>query len=124
LPRGQPAGRRGLRRGLADRRLRRPRQLKAARGIAAAALLVTGAAFAQAPGAGYPQRAVRLVAPVPPGSGVDTYTRAIAQKLGEIWGHPVIVDNRPGANGIIAVEQVTRAKPDGHTMMAAFTSVL
>jgi tripartite-type tricarboxylate transporter receptor subunit TctC len=67
---------------------------------------------------------VRIVAPQPPGSGFDTYTRAIAQKLSETWGQQVIVDNRPGANGIIGVEQVTKAKPDGYTILAAFTSLL
>ncbi|MGZ8154705.1 MAG: Bug family tripartite tricarboxylate transporter substrate binding protein [Burkholderiales bacterium] len=67
---------------------------------------------------------MRIVAPQPAGSGVDTYTRAIAQKLTEAWGQPVIVDNRPGANGIIGVEQVTKTKPDGYTILAAFTSLL
>jgi tripartite-type tricarboxylate transporter receptor subunit TctC len=77
-----------------------------------------------AAGATFPQRVVRIVAPQPPGSGFDTYTRAIAQKLSETWGQQVIVDNRPGANGIIGVEQVTKAKPDGYTLLAAFTSLL
>ena len=72
----------------------------------------------------YPNRVVRIVAPQPPGSGVDTYVRAIAQRLTESWGQQVIVDNRPGANGIIGVEQVTKAKPDGYTILAAFTSAL
>ena len=72
----------------------------------------------------FPSRVVRIVAPSPPGSGVDTYTRAFAQKLSEAWGHQVIVDNRPGANGIIGVEQVTKAKPDGYTLLAAYTSIL
>lgn len=94
----------------------------------AAALLFPDAVLAQAPAGGaetgYPQRPVRIVAPQPPGSGVDTYTRIIAQKLTEAWGRQVIVDNRPGANGIIGVEQVTRAKPDGYTILAAFTSIL
>lgn len=74
--------------------------------------------------ADYPNRVVRIVAPQPPGSGVDTYVRAIAQKLTEAWGQQVIVDNRPGANGIIGVEQVIKAKPDGYTILAAFTSAL
>ncbi|MGZ8265936.1 MAG: Bug family tripartite tricarboxylate transporter substrate binding protein [Burkholderiales bacterium] len=90
--------------------------------------LLFSVALAQVPtggaGTGYPLRAVRIVAPQPAGSGVDTYTRAIAQKLTEAWGQPVIVDNRPGANGIIGVEQVTKTKPDGYTILAAFTSLL
>jgi tripartite-type tricarboxylate transporter receptor subunit TctC len=92
------------------------------------ATILVNVAFAQAPsgaaGASYPVRMVRIVAPQPAGSGVDTYTRAIAQKLTETWGQQVIVDNRPGANGIIGIEQVTKAKPDGYTVLAAFTSVL
>jgi tripartite-type tricarboxylate transporter receptor subunit TctC len=72
----------------------------------------------------YPNRVVRIVAPQPPGSGFDSYVRAIAQKLTEAWGQQAIVDNRPGANGIIGVEQVTKAKADGYTILAAFTSAL
>ena len=96
--------------------------------ILCTAPFAAGIAFAQAPGGGagqaYPNRIVRIVAPQPAGSGVDTYVRAIAQKLSDTWGQQVIVDNRPGANGIIGIEQVTKAKPDGHTILAAFTSVL
>ena len=96
--------------------------------VPCAALLAAGEAVAQAPspgaGTNYPARIVRVVAPQPAGSGVDTYVRAITQKLSETWGQQVIVDNRPGANGIIGIEQVTRAKPDGYTILAAFTSVL
>jgi tripartite-type tricarboxylate transporter receptor subunit TctC len=101
---------------------------KSACSVLYAVFLSPAVVLAQAPaggtGTGYPQRPVRIVAPTPAGSGVDTYTRAIAQKLTETWGQQVIVDNRPGANGIIGVEQVTRAKPDGYTMLAAFTSLL
>lgn len=102
--------------------------MRAAASIVCMVLFFVNNVFAQAPGGGagtsYPQRTVRIVAPQPAGSGVDTYTRAIAQKLSEAWGQQVIVDNRPGANGIIGVEQVTKAKPDGYTVLAAFTSAL
>jgi tripartite-type tricarboxylate transporter receptor subunit TctC len=94
---------------------------------AATASIYAGSACGQGvnpAGAEYPNRIVRIVAPQPPGSGVDTYVRAIAQKLTEAWGQQVIVDNRAGANGIIGVEQVTKAKPDGYTILAAHTSVL
>jgi len=67
---------------------------------------------------------VRIVVPQPAGGGVDIYTRSISQKLSETWGQQVIVDNRPGANGIIGVEQLLKAKPDGYTLLAGFTSVL
>ncbi len=88
--------------------------------LAAIGALASGAAAAQ----GYPSRPVRIVVPQPAGGGVDIYTRLISQKLSETWGQQVIVDNRPGANGIIALEQVVKAKPDGYTLLAAFTSVL
>ena len=96
--------------------------------VACLAPLLCSAAFAQAPAGGaaggYPLRAVRIVVPQAAGSGIDTYTRLIAQKLGETWSQPVIVDNRAGANGIVGIEQVTKAKPDGYTVLAAFTSLL
>lgn len=92
-----------------------------------AVLLLSGvlcAASAVSEAAEFPSRPVRIVVPQPAGGGVDIYTRAIAQKLTETWGQQIVVDNRPGANGIIAMEQVIKAKPDGYTLIAAFTSVL
>lgn len=74
--------------------------------------------------ADYPSRVVRIVAPQAAGSGIDVYTRAIAQKLSETWGQQVIVENRPGANGILGVEAVAKTEPDGYTIVAGFTSVL
>jgi len=97
-------------------------------GLAAGAALYHSAAAAQPASTGsgpaYPARPVRIVVPQPAGGGVDIYTRLISQKLSETWGYQVIVDNRPGANGIIALEQVIKAKPDGYTLLAGFTSVL
>jgi tripartite-type tricarboxylate transporter receptor subunit TctC len=89
-------------------------------GSAASVALFCAAAAAQP----YPSRPVRIVVPQPAGGGVDIYTRLISQKLSETWGQQVLVDNRPGANGIIALEQAIKAKPDGYTLLAAFTSVL
>jgi tripartite-type tricarboxylate transporter receptor subunit TctC len=94
---------------------------------APAVLLLSSVLFAAAAvsmAADYPNRPVRIVVPQPAGGGVDIYTRIISVKLTETWGQQVIVDNRPGANGIIAMEQVIKAKPDGYTLIAAFTSVL
>lgn len=94
---------------------------------AAIALALTGAAFpvlAAEKGGEFPNRPVRIVLPTTPGSGVDITARAIAQKLSEAWSQPVIVDNRPGANGIIGMEAVAKANPDGYTWLQAFTSVL
>jgi tripartite-type tricarboxylate transporter receptor subunit TctC len=97
--------------------------------VAAGILACTGtSAFGQArPAAGaadFPNRVVRIVLPQPGGGGTDVVARSIAAKLTEAWGQQVIVDNRPGANGIIGVEAVTKAKPDGYTLLYAFTSLL
>jgi len=89
-------------------------------GTAAAALLFCAAAAAQP----YPSRPVRIIVPQAAGGGVDIMARAVAQKLTESWGQQVIVDNRPGANGIIGIEPVIKSKPDGYTLSAAFTSLL
>ena len=61
----------------------------------------------------WPARPVRMVNPVTPGGGVDIVGRAIAQQLTELWGQPVIVDNRPGAGTTIGMEIVAHAPPDG-----------
>jgi tripartite-type tricarboxylate transporter receptor subunit TctC len=93
----------------------------------AATLGIAPPAFAQKPAAGagdYPNRTVRIVVPQTPGGGVDVVARLVAQKLTETWGQQVIVDNRPGANGIIGIDAVAKSKPDGYTIAAAFTSVL
>ena len=72
----------------------------------------------------FPARPVRIIVPQAAGGGVDIMARSVAQKLTETWGQQVIVDNRPGANGIIGIEPVVKSKPDGYTLSAAFTSVL
>ena len=91
--------------------------------FAATVLAALGTTGAQAQGT-FPDRPVRVVLPAPAGSGVDITARAIAQKLGEAWGQQVVVDNRPGANGIIGMELVAKSKPDGYTLLQGFTSAL
>ena len=68
---------------------------------------------------GFPDRPVRLVVPFGAGGGTDTIARVIAGKMGESLGQQVIVENKPGAQGIIASEFVRKAAPDGHTMLIA-----
>ena len=93
--------------------------------FAAVALLAAGPVGAQGkPAADYPNRPVRIIIPQAAGGAVDVAARPIAQKLTETWGQQVIVDNRPGANGIIGIEAVAKSKPDGYTLGAAFTSSL
>ena len=82
-------------------------------GVAAAFLTAAGGAFAQA----YPTKPVRLIVPFVAGAGTDITGRTVAQKLTERWGQQAVVDNRPGAGGIIGVEIGARAAPDGYTLI-------
>jgi tripartite-type tricarboxylate transporter receptor subunit TctC len=66
---------------------------------------------------GYPTKAVRLVVPFAPGGSNDIMARLIGQKVGEAWRQPVVIDNRPGASGIVGTEIVAKAQPDGYTML-------
>src|SRR4051812_3375388 len=87
--------------------------------IATGALaLATAAAIAQS-SASYPGKPIRIVVPFPPGGATDIMTRNIAQKLNESWKQPVVVENRPGANGIVGADSVAKAPADGYTYLAA-----
>lgn len=78
---------------------------------AVAALFVT-AAMAQ-----YPVKPIRLLVPIPPGGGPDVVARVVGQKLSEVFNQPLVVENRPGSNGIIGAEITARAAPDGYTLL-------
>jgi tripartite-type tricarboxylate transporter receptor subunit TctC len=83
-------------------------------------LLVLLAAAACAPAAaqgGWPARPVRIVVAYPPGGGIDVMARQIAEKLTAAWGQPVVVENRPGANTIVATDAVAKSAPDGYTVL-------
>jgi tripartite-type tricarboxylate transporter receptor subunit TctC len=81
--------------------------------------LAVSAAIAGAQAQSYPTRTVRLVAPYAPGGIADIAARLIGQKLTEAWGQQVITENRPGANGFLGVTAVSRAEPDGYTLLVA-----
>ncbi|HSQ03779.1 MAG TPA: tripartite tricarboxylate transporter substrate binding protein [Burkholderiales bacterium] len=74
-------------------------------------------ATAASAAANYPSRPLRTLVGFPPGSGTDMLARFIGTKLTERVGQQIVVDNRPGANGIIAAELATKAAPDGHTLL-------
>jgi tripartite-type tricarboxylate transporter receptor subunit TctC len=80
-----------------------------------------GAAAAAAP---YPTKPIRMIVAVPPGGPADTLARLVAPRLTESLGQTVVIDNRPGANGIIAYETTARAAPDGHTFTAVAAGVV
>ena len=75
--------------------------------------LLCAPAFAQ----GWPSKPVRIVVAYPPGGGIDVMGRQIAEKLTAAWGQPVVVENRPGANTIVATDAVAKSAPDGYTVL-------
>jgi tripartite-type tricarboxylate transporter receptor subunit TctC len=87
--------------------------------IALLAALSAGAGAQQ-----FPVKPVRIVVPFPPGGPSDYAARVVSAKLPELFGQQVVVDNRPGASGTLGAEQVSRAAPDGYTMVIANTGML
>jgi tripartite-type tricarboxylate transporter receptor subunit TctC len=81
--------------------------------LVAAAPACAGTALAQA----WPSKPVRIVVAYPPGGGIDVMSRQIAEKLTAAWGQPVVVENRPGANTIVATDAVAKSGADGYTVL-------
>jgi tripartite-type tricarboxylate transporter receptor subunit TctC len=94
------------------------RTLHKALGLALAALL-SGSALAQS----FPTKPVRIVVPYGSGSGPEIVARLIGEKLKGYWGQPIIVEAKPGGNGVIALEEVKRSDPDGHTISLMDTGI-
>src|SRR5688572_11455859 len=78
-------------------------------------LWTSSAAIAQE--AAFPTRPVRMVIHIGPGSSMDIIGRVLGQKLNDLWGQPLIVDNRAGAGGTIGMDVVAKAPPDGYTIL-------
>jgi len=89
--------------------------------LLAALLALAGAAHAQD---AYPSKTVRLIAAAAPGGNPDVLARMLAAKLADAFGRPFVVENLPGAGGVVAAEQVARAAPDGHTLMLGDSGAL
>lgn len=83
--------------------------------LAACLALVAAAVHAQA----YPIKSIRLIVPYTPGGTSDILARVIGQKLNEAWGQPVVVENKPGANGNLGADLVAKSRPDGYTLLLA-----
>ena len=84
-----------------------------------AAALIPGAARAQgAPERAFPERSPRYIVPFTPAGLTDIMARFVAQRLSEIWGKPVVIDNRAGGNALIGADLAAKAPPDGHTLLA------
>ena len=81
-------------------------------GLAASWVLATGPANVQTD---FPNRPIHIVLPYPAGGIADVATRIVADKLSEIWRQPIVVEAKPAANGDLAWDEVSRAKPDGYT---------
>src|SRR3954469_13403280 len=81
--------------------------------VAATMLAATGAASAQS----FPSRPVRIFVPYPAGGGVDVLTRTLSDVVSKQWGQSVVVENRPGAGGVIASQAVATSAPDGYTLI-------
>lgn len=86
--------------------------------LAAAGGLIAAPALAQA---SWPNRPITVLVPNPPGGGTDFAARLYAEGLSQALGQPVVIENRPGANGNIAIQAAARANPDGHTLLLQYS---
>ena len=74
--------------------------------------------------AAYPDKSIRFIVPQAAGGSTDILSRTIGQKLSEALGQPVVMDNRPGANGIVGVDMVAKSQADGYTLVAGGTGTI
>jgi tripartite-type tricarboxylate transporter receptor subunit TctC len=96
--------------------------MTARRALAALACVLPAATAFGAAAQEYPARPVRMVVGFPPGGGTDVMARLVAPKMTEAWSQQVVIDNRPGATGIIGTDLVAKAAPDGYTLLMGHVS--
>src|SRR5216684_2561169 len=87
------------------------------------ALMMATAAAQERPEV-FPTRSIKIVVPFPAGGPSDVLARMIGARMGEDWGQPVVVENRPGANTVLGAQQVAKSAPDGYTLLMAIDSTL
>jgi tripartite-type tricarboxylate transporter receptor subunit TctC len=93
------------------------RAIKAILAAATAAAFCTAAPAALAQAASYPSKPIRMIVPFTPGSATDVMGRLVGERLTAAWGQPVIVENKPGAGGVIGIRETAKAEPDGYTVV-------
>lgn len=91
--------------------------MKPSKALLVSAVLAVAALVQPAAAQQYPAKPVRVITPFPAGSGPDSVVRLVGDKLSKAWGQQLIVENRPGANGLIAIEAAKKAAPDGYTLV-------
>jgi len=87
--------------------------------LAAAAFLAVASFFATTAAAQYPERPIRLIVPFPPGGAAELGARIFTQPLGQALGQPIVIETKPGGDGVIAADAVMKAAPDGYTLFYA-----
>src|SRR6266700_827809 len=87
-------------------------------------ILLAGHSFNSVRAQDFPTRPITMVVPFAAGGGGDILSRMLAPRLEQVWGKPLIVDNKPGAGGVIGAQTAARAGPDGHTLMIAPSAVM
>src|SRR3954466_4144647 len=92
--------------------------------LALLSALATNPTTAQERADAFPTRAIKIVVPFPAGGPSDVLARMIGARMGEDWGQPIVVENRPGANTVLAAQQVAKSAPDGYTLLMAIDSTL
>jgi tripartite-type tricarboxylate transporter receptor subunit TctC len=85
-------------------------------------LLASGGVASIATAQQYPTRNIQMIVPYVVGGSADIVTRTVSARLGELWGRNIVIDNRPGASGMIGTELVTKAEPDGYTLLGHTSS--
>jgi tripartite-type tricarboxylate transporter receptor subunit TctC len=100
------------------------RLMRGAFTLALAIVFCAAAGFAEAQNAGFPDRPIKIIVGFAAGGSTDVAARIVAQKMSEILGQSVLVENRAGASGLLAAEDVVKSPPDGYTLMMASQTVL